>query len=120
MSPQRLFPADPKGLESYFTDSRTSGTVQELFRQVLAAPTLSKRLLVIHGIGGVGKSALLQMLCLHCKRANVPVARTILHRLREVLFIRRGTIHTQEITCPGGSGLRRRSQIGGGLALPLG
>jgi hypothetical protein len=89
MSPQHLSPADPKDLESYFTDSRVSSTVQELFRQMLAAPMLSKRLLVIHGIGGIGKSALLQMLRLHCKRANVPVALTILRGLWEVPFIRK-------------------------------
>jgi len=45
-----------------------------LFRDWLTAPTLSKRLLVIHGVGGVGKSALLRMFHLHCKSVRVPVA----------------------------------------------
>lgn len=60
-----------KELQSYFTDAEP---LREMFKQFLAAPTLTKRLLVIHGVGGVGKSSLLQMFCLHCKSVNVPVA----------------------------------------------
>jgi len=46
----------------------------DLFKASVAAPTLTKRLLVIHGVGGVGKSSLLRMFRLHCKSVNVPVA----------------------------------------------
>jgi tetratricopeptide (TPR) repeat protein len=37
-------------------------------------PPLQKRLFVIHGVGGVGKSSLLKMFRLHSKNVNVPVA----------------------------------------------
>ncbi len=37
-------------------------------------PPQQKRILVIHGVGGVGKSSLLKMFRLHCKSVNVPVA----------------------------------------------
>ena len=45
-----------------------------LFRSLVAALAPSKRILVIHGIGGVGKSSLLRMFRLHCKKECVPVA----------------------------------------------
>ncbi len=45
-------------LQTYFTDVEH---LRELFKQWLAAPTLPKRMLVIHGVGGVGKSSLLRM-----------------------------------------------------------
>jgi len=51
-------------LQTYFTDVEY---LRELFKQWLAAPTLPKQMLVIHGVGGVGKSSLLQMFRLHCK-----------------------------------------------------
>ncbi|ABQ88465.1 hypothetical protein [Roseiflexus sp. RS-1] len=44
-------------LQTYFTDVEH---LRELFKQWLAAPTLPKRMLVIHGVGGVGKSSLLK------------------------------------------------------------
>ncbi|MCS6911461.1 MAG: ATP-binding protein, partial [Anaerolineales bacterium] len=58
-------------LQSYFTDVEH---LRGMFRQWLAAPELPKRLLVIHGVGGVGKSSLLRMFRLHCKSVHVPVA----------------------------------------------
>jgi len=58
-------------LQSYFTDVEH---LRETFRQWLAAPALSKRMLVIHGVGGVGKSSLLRMFRLHCRSVGVPVA----------------------------------------------
>lgn len=58
-------------LQSYFTDVEH---LRDLFKQWIAAPTLPKRLLVIHGVGGVGKSSLLRMFRLHCKSVNMPVA----------------------------------------------
>lgn len=61
---------DPDGLEAYFTDVEH---LRELFKTLVAAPALSKRLLIIHGVGGVGKSSLLRMFRLHCRRTIVPV-----------------------------------------------
>jgi tetratricopeptide (TPR) repeat protein len=58
-------------LQSYFTDVEH---LREMFRQWLAAPALPKRMLVVHGVGGVGKSSLLRMFRLHCKSIGVPVA----------------------------------------------
>lgn len=60
-----------KELQSYFTDVEH---LREMFKQWLAASSLPKRLLIIHGVGGVGKSSLLRMFRLHCKSVNVPVA----------------------------------------------
>lgn len=60
-----------KELQSYFTDMEH---LREMFKQWLAAPALPKRILVVHGVGGVGKSSLLRMLRLHCKSVGVPVA----------------------------------------------
>jgi tetratricopeptide (TPR) repeat protein len=58
-------------LQSYFTDV---DYLRELFKRWLAAPALPRRMLVIHGVGGVGKSSLLRMFRLHCKSVGVPVA----------------------------------------------
>ncbi len=57
-------------LEKYFTD------VEELrgwFEQALGADKLPKRLLVIWGVGGIGKSSLLRMFRLQCKRTKIAV-----------------------------------------------
>ena len=64
-------PPDPDGLEDYFTDVEH---LRELFRTLAAAETLPRRILVIHGVGGVGKSSLLRMFRLHCRRSGVPAA----------------------------------------------
>lgn len=60
-----------KDLLAYFTDVEH---LRDAFKDSVAAPTLTKRLLVIHGVGGVGKSSLLRMFRLHCKSVSVPVA----------------------------------------------
>lgn len=60
-----------KDLKSYFTDAEY---LQEQFKQKLGAATLSKRLLVIHGVGGVGKSSLLRVFRLQCQAKQVPIA----------------------------------------------
>ncbi|MGQ9467175.1 MAG: hypothetical protein ACUVSG_05930, partial [Anaerolineae bacterium] len=60
-----------KELAQFFTDVEH---LREMFKQWLAAPTLPKRMLIIHGVGGAGKSSLLRMFRLHCKSVNVPVA----------------------------------------------
>src|SRR5438105_2723379 len=62
---------DPDGLEAYFTDVEH---LRAVFKALVAAPTLPKRMIVIHGVGGVGKSSLLRMFRLHCKTEHVPVA----------------------------------------------
>ncbi len=64
--------AEPQGVETYFTGVEQ---LQQVFKNAIAAHMLAKRLLIIHGIGGVGKSSLLRMFRLHCKNvAHVPVA----------------------------------------------
>ncbi len=56
---------------SYFTDVEK---LRSMFKKMVAAPTLTKRVLIIHGIGGVGKSSLLRMFRRHCEWPKVPVA----------------------------------------------
>ena|SRR5579859_2062498 len=58
-------------LAQFFTDF---DRLRALFNQLIAAPKLTKRILVIHGIGGVGKSSLLRIFRLHCKSKHTPVA----------------------------------------------
>lgn len=60
-------------LEKYFTDVEH---LRGLFADFVAAKELPKRILAIHGVGGVGKSSLLRMFRLHCKNVGVPVALT--------------------------------------------
>jgi hypothetical protein len=60
-------------LLSYFTDVEY---LQIVFKEYITSPKLPKRLLVIHGVGGVGKSSLLRMLRLHGKSAHIPIALT--------------------------------------------
>lgn len=55
MLPQ-LVSADPEGLEAYFTDVEH---LREAFKARVAAPAIPRRMLVVHGVGGVGKSSLL-------------------------------------------------------------
>lgn len=50
------------GVETYFTDAEY---LRNVLRNALTAPTLTRRLLIIHGVGGVGKSSLLRMFHLH-------------------------------------------------------
>jgi hypothetical protein len=58
-------------LESFYTDSEY---VLQIFKQLACTTPLSKRLLIIHGIGGVGKSTLLRMYSLSCHRQHIPSA----------------------------------------------
>ena len=58
-------------LQSYFTDVEHP---RDMFKNFVSAEKLSKRLIVFHGVGGVGKSSLLRMFRLHCKSENIPVA----------------------------------------------
>ena len=58
-------------LSDYFTDVED---LRDAFKASVAEPMPTKRLFVIHGVGGAGKSSLLQMFRLHCKGVHVPVA----------------------------------------------
>jgi len=58
-------------LLNYFTDVEH---LRVAFKEFVAAPSLPKRLIAIHGVGGVGKSSLLRMFRLHCKSEKIPVA----------------------------------------------
>lgn len=60
-----------KKLLDYFTNVEY---LRDAFRASVSAPTLTKRLLVIHGVGGVGKSSLLHMFGLRCRGMRIPVA----------------------------------------------
>src|SRR3972149_913733 len=71
MSPTSSLPHDPEGISAYFTDVEC---LRDVFQSLVAAPTLPKRLMMIHGVGGVGKSSLLRLLRLHGKSMKVPVA----------------------------------------------
>ncbi len=59
-----------KELADYFTDVEE---LQELFKQYVSEKTLAKRIFVIHGIGGVGKSSLLRMFRRYARSHRVPV-----------------------------------------------
>lgn len=58
-------------LQSYFTDMEH---LRGMFKGYVAAPSLTKQIIVIHGVGGSGKSSLLRMFRIHCKSEKVPVA----------------------------------------------
>jgi ABC-type transport system involved in cytochrome c biogenesis ATPase subunit len=58
-------------LLSYFTDVEH---LRNVFKEYVSSVKLPKRLIVIHGVGGVGKSSLLRMFRLHCKSEKIPVA----------------------------------------------
>lgn len=63
--------AEDTELEGFFTDAKQA---RNTFEQLITADKLPKYLLVIHGIGGVGKSTLLRMYRLHCRRRKIPIA----------------------------------------------
>jgi len=58
-------------LQSYFTDMEH---LRDVFEKYAVAPSLLKRIIVIHGVGGSGKSSLLRMFRIHCKDRKIPVA----------------------------------------------
>ncbi len=65
-------PIDKDGdLERFYTNSEYA---LQIFEQLVGATNLPKRLLVIYGIGGVGKSTLLKMYGLACYRQHIPSA----------------------------------------------
>lgn len=62
---------EDRELEKFFTDAEYA---RQVFEDLIKSAALSKRLLVIHGMGGVGKSTLLKMYRLSCYRNCIPVA----------------------------------------------
>src|SRR6266566_7874527 len=58
-------------LKRFYTNSEYA---LQIFEQLVTATNLPKRLLVIHGLGGVGKSTLLKMYALSCQRRRIPTA----------------------------------------------
>jgi tetratricopeptide (TPR) repeat protein len=62
-----------KDLLNYFTDVEQ---LRAIFREYVSTPKLPRRLIVLHGVGGVGKSSLLRMFRLYCKNEKIPVALT--------------------------------------------
>lgn len=59
------------GLEAYFTDCER---LRAEFEMRVATPQFTKRILLIHGVGGVGKSSLLRMFRLYSRNRGHPVA----------------------------------------------
>lgn len=77
-------PPDPHGLESYYTDTEY---LRELFEGFVAARSLPRRLLLIHGVSGSGKSSLLRMYRLHCKSVGVPLGLASADEQKSVLAL---------------------------------
>src|SRR5207253_2630564 len=63
--------AEDRLLARYFTGAES---LRSLFEHLVTAPMLPKRLFMIYGIAGVGKSSLLQIFRLHCDTMHIPVA----------------------------------------------
>jgi tetratricopeptide (TPR) repeat protein len=58
-------------LEKFYTDSEHA---RQVFEQLATSTNLPKRILVIHGLGGVGKSTLLKIYALTCRKYHIPAA----------------------------------------------
>jgi hypothetical protein len=61
--------------------------LRDYFQRTVAAPALDRRLLVIHGVGGIGKSSLLAMFRLHCKREHVPVGLSSGDKAKSIILV---------------------------------
>jgi ATP/maltotriose-dependent transcriptional regulator MalT len=68
--PARPTDTNDTDLERFFTDAEEA---RKRFEEFVTAPALPRRLLVIHGVGAVGKTSLLKMYRLRCRRSSVPV-----------------------------------------------
>lgn len=73
MAQKPLTDPETDDLEKYFTDVEY---LRDLFAKFIVSEQLPKRILAIHGVGGVGKSSLLRMFRLHAKGIRVPIALT--------------------------------------------
>lgn len=60
-------------LEQFFTDAEHA---KQVFGDLVNNISLPKNLILIHGIGAIGKSSLLKMYRLHCKKIHIPIALT--------------------------------------------
>ncbi len=58
-----------KGIASYFTNVQE---LRSLFEKAVASPELINRILMIHGMAGVGKRSLLLMFTHHCNSQGIP------------------------------------------------
>lgn len=58
-------------IEKFYTNAEIA---RHTFNHLIQTQSLAKSLLVIHGIGGIGKSTLLKIYRLACYRRNVPVS----------------------------------------------
>jgi hypothetical protein len=70
MADKILADTQAESLEKFFTGNKH---LLDLFANFVASKKLPKGILIIHGVGGIGKTSLLKMYRLHCKRANIPV-----------------------------------------------
>jgi tetratricopeptide (TPR) repeat protein len=70
-SPQVHLTDEDTDLTQFYTN--TEHALRE-YEQLVTATNLPKRLLVVHGLGGVGKSTLLKMYLLSGRRHHIPVA----------------------------------------------
>ena len=70
--PSQSFDQD-KELAEFFTDVEH---LRDAFKHSVAAPTLPKRLLVIHGVGGVGNGRLTRS-CISCRSGLTDATREI-------------------------------------------
>jgi ATP/maltotriose-dependent transcriptional regulator MalT len=69
-APRRTESAD-EDLALFFTDAEEA---RSLFDKLVTADEMPRRILIVHGEGAVGKSSLLKMYRLACRRRKVPVA----------------------------------------------
>ena len=58
-------------LEKFYTDTEHA---RQVFEELVTSKELPRRILVIHGLGGVGKSTLLKMYALSCRKLHIPAA----------------------------------------------
>ena len=58
-------------LEKFYTNTEHA---RRVFEQMVTATSPAKRILAIHGLGGVGKSTLLKMYTLTCRKHHIPAA----------------------------------------------
>lgn len=70
---ERRRPAEPEdaGLERFFTDAEDA---RKRFEEYVTAPALPKQMIVVYGVGAVGKTSLLKMYRLRSRHSGVPVA----------------------------------------------